>query len=64
MFWRSLMSAVSRANSCEIPAMTRSWAPDKAPPSERTRIMKNSASSSSGASVAVRPPSMPGLRWV
>jgi hypothetical protein len=36
----------------------------QAPPSERTRIMKNSSSSSLGSKVAVRPPSIPGRRWV
>ena len=64
MFWRSLMSAVSRANSVLMAPMTRSCSFDRAPPSERMRIMKYESSSSSGASVAVLPPSMPGRRWV
>ena len=34
------------------------------PPSLRTRSMKYSSSSSSTGRLAVRPPSMPGLRWV
>ena len=34
------------------------------PPSMRTRSMKYSSSSSCGSRVAVRPPSMPGLRCV
>ncbi len=64
MFCRSEMSAVSRPNSVEMPAMARSWSLVSAPPSLRTRIMKYSSSSSSGASVAVLPPSMPGRRCV
>src|SRR6185437_1412026 len=35
-----------------------------APPSMRTRIMKYESSSSSGSSMPVRPPSIPGRRWV
>ena len=61
MFCRSVMSAVSRANSREMSAMTRSWARLSWPPSIRTRSMKYSSSSSCGSSTAVRPPSMPGL---
>ena len=64
MFWRSEMSAVSRANSVEMVAMTRSCSLVREPPSERTRIMKNSSSRASGGSVAVLPPSIPGLRCV
>ena len=64
MFCRSVMSAVSRANSREMSAITRSWARLSWPPSTRTRSMKNSSSSSCGSRTAVRPPSMPALRWV
>ena len=64
MFWRSVRSAVSRPNSVEMPAMTRSCSVVSCPPSMRTRSMKYSSSSSCGSSVAVRPPSMPGLRCV
>ncbi len=63
-FWRSVMSAVPRPKSCATDAMARSWATDSWPPSMRTRSMKYSSSSSSGSSTAVRPPSMPGRRWV
>jgi len=64
MFCRSVMSAVPRANSHEIPAIVRACSLVRAPPSERIRSMKNSSSSSSGGRLAVRPPSMPGRRWV
>ena len=40
MFCRSLMSAVSRANSALMPAMVRSCSTLRAPPSLRTRSMK------------------------
>ena len=63
-FWRSVMSAVDRAKSTEIWPITRSCAAVRAPPSMRMRSMKHSSSSSCGSSVAVLPPSMPGLRWV
>ena len=61
MFWRSVRSAVSRPNSVEMPPMTRSCSVVSCPPSMRTRSMKYSSSSSCGSSVAVLPPSMPGL---
>ena len=64
MFCRSLMSAVPRAKSWLRSASTRSWARVRAPPSSRTRSMKYSSESSVSSSWAVRPPSMPGLRWV
>ena len=64
MFCRSVMSAVPRANSRETSATVRSWSTDIWPPSMRTRSMKYRSSSSSGSSTAVRPPSMPGRRWV
>ena len=64
MFCRSVRSAESRAYVVETSPMTRSCSEVSAPPSIRTRSMKNSSSSSCGSSVAVRPPSMPGLRWV
>ena len=64
MFCRSVRSAEPRAYAAETSPMTRSCSEVSAPPSIRTRSMKNSSSSSCGSSVAVRPPSMPGLRWV
>jgi hypothetical protein len=64
MFWRSVRSAESRAKSTEIWPMTRSCSVVSAPPSIRTRSMKYLSSSSCGSSVAVLPPSIPGLRWV
>ena len=64
MFWRSLMSAVPRANSCAMSAIVRTWASESAPPSSRTRSMKYSSESSVSSSWAVRPPSMPGRRCV
>ncbi len=63
-FCRSVMSAVPRANSCEISPITRSCAVVSRPPSMRTRSMKYLSSSSSGSRIAVLPPSIPGLRWV
>ncbi len=39
-FCRSVMSAVPRANSCEISPMVRSWRVVRRPPSMRTRSMK------------------------
>jgi hypothetical protein len=39
-FCRSVTSAVSRPNSVEMPAMTRSCSLVSAPPSMRTRSMK------------------------
>ncbi|CAM5732308.1 hypothetical protein SALBM217S_10518 [Streptomyces griseoloalbus] len=63
-FCRSVMSAVPRANSCEISPITRSCRVVSAPPSMRTRSMKYESSSSSGSRIAVLPPSIPGLRWV
>ncbi len=60
MFCRSVMSAVLRPKSWLIPAIARSWSPERAPPSERIRSMKYSSSSSLGSRVAVLPPSMPG----
>ena len=56
-FSRSEMSAVSRANSVEIPPSARSDATDNAPPSLRTRSMKNSSSSMSVFSSPVQVPS-------
>ena len=64
MFCRSVMSATLRPNSCEIVAMVRSCSRLSRPPSLRTRSMKNSSESSCGSRVAVRPPSIPGARWV
>ena len=64
MFWRSEMSAVPRANCSERSASTRTWVGLRARPSVRTRSMKYSSESSCGSSWAVRPPSMPGRRWV
>ncbi len=64
MFCRSLMSALPRANSVEIPPSTRKASGESAWPSVRTRSMKYRSLSSSSLSWAVRPPSMPGLRWV
>ncbi len=61
MFCRSVRSAVSRPNSVEMPPITRSCSVVSCPPSMRTRSMKYSSSSSCGSSVAVLPPSMPGL---
>jgi hypothetical protein len=58
------MSAVSRPNRVEMLAIVRSCSPESWPPSIRMRSMKYSSSSSCGSSTAVRPPSMPGLRWV
>ena len=63
-FCRSVTSAVSRANSVETCAITRSCSVVSWPPSMRTRSMKYSSSSSCGSSTAVLPPSMPGRRWV
>ena len=64
MFSRSVTSAVSRANSVEtVPRARTASAPSRAP-SERTRIMKYSASRSAGSTVAVLPPSKPSARWV
>ena len=63
-FCRSVTSAVSRANSTEIWPMTLNCSVVRAPPSMRIRSMKYSSSSSCGSSVAVLPPSMPGLRCV
>ncbi len=40
MFCRSVMSAVPRANSCDILPITRSCSVVSRPPSMRTRIMK------------------------
>jgi hypothetical protein len=39
-FWRSVRSALSRANSTEMSAMVRSCARFSCPPSIRTRSMK------------------------
>ncbi len=64
MFCRSLMSAVSRANSVETLPSARSWSGPSSAPSVRTRIMKWSSSSSCGSRVAVLPPSRPGRRCV
>ena len=56
-FSRSLMSAVSRANSVEISPMVRKPAAVSAPPSQRTRIMKYLASRMSAFSSPVHVPS-------
>ncbi len=64
MFSRSVTSAVSRANSCPMVPSARTAAGESSCPSVRTRIMKNSASSSSSSSIAVLPPSKPGARCV
>ena len=64
MFCRSVTSAVPRAYVVLISPITRSCSVVSRPPSMRTRSMKYSASSSSGSSAAVLPPSRPGLRWV
>jgi hypothetical protein len=55
---------VPRAYSVAMCASTRSCSRLTAPPSMRTRSMKYSSSSSSGSSVAVLPPSIPGRRCV
>ncbi len=64
MFCRSVTSAVSRAKSREMPAITRTCSVVSAPPSMRIRSMKKGASSFSGSIVAVRPPSIPSARCV
>ncbi|MGZ8777978.1 MAG: hypothetical protein ACXWZ5_19225 [Mycobacterium sp.] len=56
-FCRSEMSAVSRANSVEMPPRVRSAAAVRAPPSLRTRSMKYSSSSMSVFSSPVQVPS-------
>ena len=63
-FCRSVTSAVPRAYVVLISPITRSCSVLSRPPSMRTRIMKYSASSSSGARAPVLPPSRPALRWV
>ncbi len=64
MFCRSVMSALPRAYVCDTSPITRSCSVVSRPPVMRTRIMKYSSSSSSGSSRPVRPPSIPGRRWV
>jgi hypothetical protein len=64
MFSRSVMSATSRPYSVASSPIVRSCSLLRRPPSMRMRSMKYSSSSSSGSRVAVRPPSIPGLRWV
>ena len=61
---RCIVEPGSRANRVEISAITRACSLVSVPPSVRTRIMKNSSSSSSGGSDAVLPPGIPGLRCV
>ena len=63
-FCRSVMSARSRPYSLATPATARSWSAVSCPPGIRTRIMKYGSSISASSSAPVRPPPMPGLRWV
>ena len=56
---RSVTSAVSRAKSSPMVPSARTASAGSSFPSVRTRIMKNSSSSSCGSSVAVLPPSKP-----
>ena len=63
-FWRSEMSAVSRRVGLRHVGDRAQLLGARIPPSLRTRSMKYSSSSSCGSSDAVRPPSIPGLRWV
>ena len=64
MFCRSVMSAVSRANSTPIPPSVRTCSVVSCWPSMRTRIMKQSSLRASASSLEVWRASMPCLRCV
>ncbi len=63
-FCRSVMSARSRPYSLAISATARSCSAESCPPGMRSRIMKNESSISASSSAPVRPPLIPGRRWV